>query len=95
MALVRVEGVGPSSHPWEGYIIAVIRYSQYFNYITERENRAEKLRPKNGSGHDSRRDRPENANVLLKCGKMRVSYKIRRQNGNKNKGQESVCEDDE
>ena len=24
--LVRVEGVGPSSHPWEGYIIAVIRY---------------------------------------------------------------------
>lgn len=24
--MVRVEGVGPSSHPWEGYIIAVIRY---------------------------------------------------------------------
>lgn len=25
-AVVRIEGVEPSSHPWEGYIIAVIRY---------------------------------------------------------------------
>ena len=24
--MVRVEGVEPSFHPWEGYIIAVIRY---------------------------------------------------------------------
>ena len=24
--MVRVEGVEPSSHPWEGYIIAVIRH---------------------------------------------------------------------
>ena len=32
--LVRVEGVGPSSHPWEGYIIAVIRYPRF--YLTKR-----------------------------------------------------------
>jgi hypothetical protein len=24
--MVRVDGDDPSSHPWEGYIIAVIRY---------------------------------------------------------------------
>ena len=28
--LVRVEGVGPSSLPWEGNIIAVIRHSRNF-----------------------------------------------------------------
>ena len=26
--MVRVWGVGPQSHPWEGYIIAAIRYPQ-------------------------------------------------------------------
>ena len=29
-SLVRVEGVGPSSLPWEGNIIAVIRHSRNF-----------------------------------------------------------------
>ena len=32
--LVRVQGVGPWSHPWEGYIIAVIRYPRLSHYIT-------------------------------------------------------------
>ena len=30
--MVRVEGVEPSSHAWEAYIIAVIRYPRYFDY---------------------------------------------------------------
>ncbi len=34
LSLVRVQGVGPWSHPWEGYIIAVIRYPRRPYYIT-------------------------------------------------------------
>lgn len=32
--LVRVWGVGPQSHPWEGCIIAVIRYPQALPIIS-------------------------------------------------------------
>ena len=32
--MVRVEGVEPSSYPWEGYIIAAIRYPRASNYST-------------------------------------------------------------
>lgn len=31
--MVRVGGVEPPSHPWEGYIIAVIRHPRYLDYM--------------------------------------------------------------
>lgn len=34
LLMVRVEGVEPSSHAWEAYIIAVIRYPRWLYYST-------------------------------------------------------------
>ena len=34
LLVVRVEGVEPSSHAWEAYIIAVIRYPRWLYYST-------------------------------------------------------------
>lgn len=34
VSMVRVEGVEPSFQPWEGYIIAVIRYPQRCHLLT-------------------------------------------------------------
>ena len=38
-AVVRVEGVEPSSHAWEAYIIAVIRYPRWLYYSTLQSKR--------------------------------------------------------
>lgn len=37
--MVRVEGVEPSSHAWEAYIIAVIRYPRWLYYSTLQSKR--------------------------------------------------------
>lgn len=39
LLMVRVEGVEPSSHAWEAYIIAVIRYPRWLYYSTLQRKR--------------------------------------------------------